>query len=208
MIFNNTQKLLAGTLALVLVAGLGTPAYASLIGDTMHVKVSNLSINAVLCDDDIVVVDPGVEVPDCAGTVIDVNGDSIWFTSFLLEDGFTAPELLFEFTSMDWTNNPSGKIIGVELFDTTPVPMLDLTFTDNSITLHNDEFLVVCGGPPECIVEFHIDIETFHPVAGELLPLDSTALFLAGIQSMTVWMVPTILGLAGAGVYLVKFRKQ
>jgi len=46
------------------------------------------------------------------------------------------------------------------------------------------------------------------PVAGELLPLDSTALFLAGIQSMTVWMIPTVLGLAGAGVYLVKFRKQ
>jgi len=45
-------------------------------------------------------------------------------------------------------------------------------------------------------------------VAGELLPLDSTALFLAGIQSMTVWMVPAVVGLAGAGVYLVKFRKH
>jgi len=45
-------------------------------------------------------------------------------------------------------------------------------------------------------------------VAGELLPLDSTALFLAGIQSMTIWMIPTVLGLAGAGVYLVKFRKH
>ena len=44
------------------------------------------------------------------------------------------------------------------------------------------------------------------PVAGELLPLDNTALLLAGIQSMTVWMVPTVLGLAGAGVYLVKYR--
>ena len=43
-------------------------------------------------------------------------------------------------------------------------------------------------------------------VAGQLLPLDSTSLFLAGIQSMTVWMIPTVLGLAGAGVYLVKFR--
>jgi len=43
-------------------------------------------------------------------------------------------------------------------------------------------------------------------VAGELIPLDSTALFLAGIQSMTVWMIPTVLGLAGAGVYLVKYR--
>ena len=45
-------------------------------------------------------------------------------------------------------------------------------------------------------------------VAGELLPLDSTALLLAGIQSMTVWMIPTVLGLAGAGVYLVKFRAR
>ncbi len=45
-------------------------------------------------------------------------------------------------------------------------------------------------------------------VAGQLLPLDSTALFLAGIQSMTVWMIPTVLGLAGAGVYLVKYRAR
>jgi len=46
------------------------------------------------------------------------------------------------------------------------------------------------------------------PVAGQLLPTDSTALLLAGIQSMTVWMIPTVLGLAGAGVYLVKFRAR
>jgi len=25
---------------------------------------------------------------------------------------------------------------------------------------------------------------------------------------MTVWMIPTVLGLAGAGVYLVKFRAR
>ena len=48
--------------------------------------------------------------------------------------------------------------------------------------------------------------EVDEQVAGELLPLDSTALFLAGIQSMTVWMIPTVAGLAGAGVYLVKYR--
>jgi len=46
------------------------------------------------------------------------------------------------------------------------------------------------------------------PVGGELLPIDNTALLLAGMQSMTVWMIPTVLGLAGAGVYLVKFRKN
>jgi len=45
-------------------------------------------------------------------------------------------------------------------------------------------------------------------VAGELLPINSSALMIAGLTSMTVWMIPTVLGLAGAGVYLVKFRKQ
>jgi len=59
-----------------------------------------------------------------------------------------------------------------------------------------DRCILTCEPPPP------------EQVAGQLLPLDSTTLFLAGIQSMTVWMIPTILGLAGAGVYLVKFRKQ
>jgi len=45
-------------------------------------------------------------------------------------------------------------------------------------------------------------------VAGELLPLDNSALMIAGLSSMSVWMIPTVLGLAGVGVYLVKFRKQ
>jgi hypothetical protein len=31
---------------------------------------------------------------------------------------------------------------------------------------------------------------------------------IAGLTSMSVWMIPAVAGLAGAGVYLVKFRKQ
>ena len=44
------------------------------------------------------------------------------------------------------------------------------------------------------------------PVAGELLSIDSTALFLAGLSQSAVWMIPTLAGLAGAGAYLIKFR--
>ena len=39
-------------------------------------------------------------------------------------------------------------------------------------------------------------------VAGELLPLDNTALFIAGLSQSLVWMIPTVLGLAGAGVII------
>ena len=43
-------------------------------------------------------------------------------------------------------------------------------------------------------------------VGGELLPIDSTALMLAGLQSSAIWMLPVLAGIAGTGFYLVKFR--
>jgi hypothetical protein len=43
-------------------------------------------------------------------------------------------------------------------------------------------------------------------VAGELLPLDSTALLIGGLSSMSVFMIPAVAGLVGAAVYLVKYR--
>jgi hypothetical protein len=31
---------------------------------------------------------------------------------------------------------------------------------------------------------------------------------IAGLSSMSIFMIPAVAGLAGVGVYLVKFRKQ
>jgi len=43
-------------------------------------------------------------------------------------------------------------------------------------------------------------------VGGELLSIDSTVLLLAGLQSSAIWMLPVLVGVAGAGFYLIKFR--
>ena len=43
-------------------------------------------------------------------------------------------------------------------------------------------------------------------VGGEHLPIDSTALLLAGLQTSAIWMLPVLAGIAGTGFYLVKFR--
>ena len=43
-------------------------------------------------------------------------------------------------------------------------------------------------------------------VGGEFLPINSTALVLAGLQSSAIWMLPVLAGVAGAGFYLIKFR--
>jgi len=44
------------------------------------------------------------------------------------------------------------------------------------------------------------------PVAGELLSIDSSALVIAGLTGSAAWMIPTVAGIAGAGIYLIKFR--
>ncbi len=56
------------------------------------------------------------------------------------------------------------------------------------------------------VSSFDIGLVCSSKVAGELLPIDNTALMIAGLSSITVWMVPAVVGLAGVGVYLVKFR--
>jgi hypothetical protein len=49
-------------------------------------------------------------------------------------------------------------------------------------------------------------VEPQQQVAGELLPLDSSALLIGGLSSMSVFMIPAVAGIAGAAVYLVKYR--
>ena len=47
---------------------------------------------------------------------------------------------------------------------------------------------------------------TCNVVAGELLPMNTSALMIAGLSSMSVFMIPAVAGIVGAAVYLVKFR--
>ncbi len=43
-------------------------------------------------------------------------------------------------------------------------------------------------------------------VGGEFLPLDNTALLLAGLQSSAIWMLPVLAGVAGVGAFYIKSR--
>ena len=81
----------------------------------------------------------------------------------------------------------------------TPVQQADLLAGLWYINIHSSNFP---GG------EIRGQITCGTPVAGELLPLDSSALFLVGVSTIAVWMIPAVAGLAGAGVYLVKYRAR
>jgi hypothetical protein len=42
-------------------------------------------------------------------------------------------------------------------------------------------------------------------IGGQLLPIDTTVLLLAGAQSVSMWMIPVIAGI-GIGVFVIKRR--
>lgn len=74
-------------------------------------------------------------------------------------------------------------------------------------TVHFATFTVTAVGPNN--VDDALDAIAVLPereVGGSLLPIDNTALLLTGLQASALWMIPTLVGLAGAGFYLIKFR--
>ena len=45
-------------------------------------------------------------------------------------------------------------------------------------------------------------------VAGELMPLNTTALFISNLSSSMIWMAPAIIGIAGVGSYYLRTHKN
>jgi len=80
----------------------------------------------------------------------------------------------------------------------------------------SDRFLVSIDAtdfslPTSVSTEDGMDAIAFSPetaVGGELLPIDSTALMLAGLQSSAIWMLPVLAGAAGAGFAAFKLRRK
>jgi len=204
---------LAGALALVLVAGMTSPAFAGANGFVGIYDGSNWSLTKNGGD----------------GSLVDSSPVSL---KIIGSDQGTggSPDTTLEIDaqctgdySFDWdysTDNnsaffdPAGYIVdGV---------LTQLTVDNGPLVQSGSDSIFVTAGQPfgfyadtfdNGVGAGMITISNFEPascqqVAGELLPLDSSALMIAGLQSMTVWMIPAVAGLAGVGVYLVKFRAR
>ncbi len=44
------------------------------------------------------------------------------------------------------------------------------------------------------------------PIGGTFIPIDTTALLLAGVQSISMWMIPVVIAGIGIGVFVIKRR--
>jgi len=117
------------------------------------------------------------------------------------------------------TDDCSDKGIDVS-FDNTGIPNF-LWEGDETIT--NDDNAV--PGVVICLVSFAVEnpfgivvisqsitVKTLQPplVGGDFLPIDSTVLVLAGLQTSAIWMLPVLAGVAGSafGILYIKSRRN
>ncbi len=192
-------------------------ASADLIGDEVTVTLDGTF------DDEspqTAIVGPGIEFqfpntgacgsPDESFTV-DIDGSSIWVnidenTGFFLycdDTGLDVGDpLTLTFTDLDWVGNPNGIVTGINVVGVPPVQVIANVNDGHSVTVS----IFASAAPASFTV--HLELVTDHDqqVAGELLPLNTSALMIAGLSTSAVWMIPAVAGLAGVGVYLVKFR--
>jgi len=103
---------------------------------------------------------------------------------------------------LDWFNS-EGIIVGVEYFGPNTLPMNELSNGDHSIIISHDGFNLDCGNDEVCLLEYHIDIETDHPIGGTVGSLDTTSLLIAGAQANMGWWSIAMIGAVAIGAGIV-----
>ena len=124
---------------------------------------------------------------------------------------------------VEYASNPFPHTFGVEVFDTVggfsfasvavpafassiELPFFALSGTANLADV--DEFAFFFGGVGESIMEITSIGTTSLLIGGTSIPIDTTALLIAGVQTSAIWMLPTVLGIAGSGLVIQLVRRK
>jgi len=62
-----------------------------------------------------------------------------------------------------------------------------------------------CGNPDECF-EGICQVDGLEPVGGTSVPINQSALLLAGAQSVSMWMIPIVIAGIGIAIFVIKRR--
>jgi len=68
--------------------------------------------------------------------------------------------------------------------------------------LMGDDVNEYCLGVPFDVSSEPCDV----PIGGTYIPIDQTALLLAGVQSISMWMIPVVIAGIGIGIFVIKRR--
>jgi len=186
-------------------------SYASLIDDTVHVRAG---IDGAICEQDVTVIDPGIEIPDCGGSgaFIDLNANSIWFVIPSATDGTQIEPIFLDFTDLHWTDDPNGILFDVIVTQSDFNFQETVTFDDHSISVQ----IPATPFPPghqcpssqsSCDVGIHLDLvhsSSSIPIGGEIIPIDTTLLLLVGVQTSALWLIPFLVSIVGITIFFAR----
>jgi len=242
-------SILVGTLALVLVAGLGTPAFAQV--DPLLASGTPSPGNTpqtIIPGPNVDIFNPG---PDDAGFcfVIDsvfpqqsftptknnIDAIEVELVSLILAsvhpvtinvyEGIGTGGPLLGSTSADDGNFILNTLSVVRFTFASPISItpgvlhtIEVTINDGQSELHWDATgdhvpngqIVTCKESVANFPDFDYSFATYFStivVGGELLPIDSTALLLAGAQTFS-WMIPVVLSVLGIGLFVVSRKSE
>jgi len=257
------NRVLAGILALILVAGLGTPAFAEGIEETFVDPPEGFSASVFIdtAEFDDIIFDSGGAPSFSGGPFIGINFGFKWTTAqnFALDEDNFVTDFHFvldefgdpldtdiqHFIFADDEDKP-GEILASGFSQNLEREPIDDTFAEIWFDLE-EPFLAEAGVkywfgittdkepsfayswdrssiaegnscltnvfPPEFDVCDNTPtwfLLSGHPpdvVGGEFLPIDSTALLLAGAQTFS-WMIPLVLSGIGIGLFVVSRKSE
>jgi len=135
---------------------------------------------------------PGV-LPDPSYIIEIIDLDNNCAATDIAETGDFAEELIAA------AYCPETDTIFLGQQHSTPADLLTMSLAGVGTLIGSTSELVIAG--LACTGDVTV-------VGGDLLSIDNTALMLAGLSSSAIWMIPTLAGIAGAGFYLIKFRRN
>ncbi len=225
-----TRKVLVLALAIAVIGVLYAPTLASanLIGDQVTVTLVGADAGNNPPTQVAIVVDGGApefmwldsitgcpaRAPQDDGVNVDIGNQEIWVTAFDVEGtgiiicdsnaNRISEPLTFIIEDMNWVGQ-NGVITGISIQNTP-----ECIGTTTAVVLGPNSVQITLD-PVGPLDKCHYDLEVEHGgdlIGGTLLPIDTTALLLAGAQMNAVWMIPVVLSGIGIGLFVVSRKSE
>ncbi len=178
--------------------------------------------------------DPNIEEPlgypndDCTGTIFSMLAHNNYLS---LTCDFTGPPLAFTLLEFGATDAPtSTESFAFNAVTTELLPIEwsnvradlaragDTTYDDSlqcvwfRVSAFDSRSVNNSDGPGVRTIWLKLDPSTSQcgggdtPVGGIFIPIDTSSLLLAGVQSISMWMIPVVVAGIGVGVFVIKRR--
>jgi len=180
-------------------------ADANLCGDEITVKVMDAAGGIIFLNSaiapygDIFGITPDVDVE----FKVFCDGGIFWdYRNNDANNPQTVPPHEFWFTDLMWTD-ASGMVVDffVDPGELCETQIMTTGFSDTSAHAIIDEFTI----PVFDVLQCDLQIKSKHAVGGEISPITTSALLLAGAQNSMAWMIPVLV--SGIGIAIVIARK-